>query len=139
MDRIILDVPYFRQRRWYTCGSACLWMVLSYLQIDKSESEINALCQADFSGTTCGQIADAAEQLNLHSEVLMNITVDVLRQILEDQLPFIALVDGGILYGGIPGFGHFIVIVGIEGEYIIYHDPEIGPNCRTLIADLLDA
>jgi len=54
-------------------------------------------------------------------------------------LPLIALVDGGMLYGGISGFGHFIVIVGTEGEDIIYHDPEIGPNCRTRIADLLDA
>jgi len=114
-------------------------MVLSYFQIDRSEGEINTLCQADFSGTTCGQIADVAEQLNLHSEVLMNITVDTLKQMLSSKLPLIALIDGGILYGGIPGFGHFIVIIGIEGREIVYHDPEIGSNCRTRIADLLDA
>jgi len=139
MDGIMLDVPYFRQQRWYTCGPACLRMVLSYLQIDKSESEINTLCRVDFAGTTCEQIADAASKLNLHSEVLMNITIDDLKHILENQLPLIALVDGGILYGDIPGFGHFIVIVGIESEDVIYHDPEIRASCRTQVDDFLDA
>lgn len=67
-------------------------------------------------------VVDVIALLNLYLEVLMNITVDALKQILEDQMPLITLVDGGILYGGIPGFGHFIVIVGIEDQNIIYHD-----------------
>ena len=139
LDTIILDVPYYRQQRWYTCGPACLRMVLSYLQIDKSENEISNLCQADFFGTTCEQIATAANQLNLHSEVVINTTVDDLKQILETQFPLIALIDAGILYRDILGIGHFIVIIGIQGEDIVYHDPEIGSSCRARTVDLLEA
>ena len=71
----MLDVPYFRQEKWYNCGPACLRMALSYLGINKSEEEVADLCEADLAGVTCDQIADAAERLGLCSEVSLNTLI----------------------------------------------------------------
>jgi hypothetical protein len=37
-------------------------------------------------------------------------------------------VDPSILYGGVQGFGHFVVIVGLKEDGIIYHDPDLDKN-----------
>ena len=35
------------------------------------------------------------------------------------------MIDPSPIYGGIAGFGHFIIIVGMENNKILYHDPDI--------------
>ena len=48
-----------------------------------------------------------------------------MRRNLEDRLPAIVLIDPSYIYGGIAGFGHFIVVVGIANGEVIYHDPDV--------------
>ena len=40
----------------------------------------------------------------------------------------IALIAPCMLYGGLPGFGHFVVIVGLEGDKVYYHNPDMKEN-----------
>lgn len=47
---------------------------------------------------------------------------------LENKNPIIALIDPSIIYGGIKGIGHFVVIIGIENGKVVYHDPDAGNN-----------
>ncbi len=39
--------------------------------------------------------------------------------------PIVSLIDPAVLYGGLLGFGHFVVITGLEGDKIYYHDPDL--------------
>ena len=114
-------------------------MVLFYLSIAKSEEEVSALCEADLIGVTCDQIADAADRLGLCSEVLIHTSEDHLEVLLRRGSPLIALVDAGWLYYDITGFGHFVLIVGVEQEEVVYHDPEVGRHCRRKIAEFFEA
>ena len=41
------------------------------------------------------------------------------------HIPLIALLDPAILYYGIQGFGHFVVITGLERGMVYYHDPDL--------------
>jgi uncharacterized protein YvpB len=54
-----------------------------------------------------------------------NANIDDLKNELRKGRPMIVLIDPSYLYGGISGFGHFIVIVGFSDEEIIYHDPDV--------------
>ena len=67
--------------------------------------------------------------------------MDGLKYTLENDNPVIVLLDAGILYGGIQGFGHFIVITGFDNNNIIYHDPDIpdGQNAKCSIDRFIQA
>lgn len=121
---MILDIPFFQQEQWWTCGPACLRMVLASLGVDTSEEDLVEICGTDSAGSTCDELAEAAEKLSLEAEVIENLSVRDLRAMLENGTPFIALIDAGVLYHDIAGFGHLVVIVGLEKREVVYHDPE---------------
>jgi hypothetical protein len=42
--------------------------------------------------------------------------------------PIIAVLDPSLLYPGVSGFAHGVVIVGLEANTVIYHDPELAAD-----------
>ena len=56
-------------------------------------------------------------------------------------LKYIGTSAAGILYGGIQGFGHFIVITGFDNNNITYHDPDIpdGQDAKCSIERFMQA
>ena len=67
--------------------------------------------------------------------------MDGLKYTLENDNPVIVLLDAGILYGGIQGFGHLIVIRGFDNNNITYHNPDIpdGQNAKCSIDRFIQA
>ncbi len=119
-----IKVPYFSQESWYTCGPACLRMVLAYLGIIKTEKEVKEACGTTELGTTSTQISEAFAKFEVKASSFKNANIDNLKHEIKDGRPVIILIDPSHIYGGVGGFGHFIVIVGFEDEEIIYHDPD---------------
>lgn len=117
-------VPYFRQEKWYTCGPACLRMLLAFFGINASEEEIEKACETTELGTTSTQIVSGASKFNVELVAIKNATLQDIKKLLEKN-PVIVLIDPSHIYGGIEGFGHFIILVGLENDEIIYHDPDI--------------
>jgi len=124
-DCLKLKIPYFKQESWYTCGPACLRMVLSFFGIARTEAEVMKECDTTELGTTTVKISTAAYKFGLKSSSLKNANIDDLKNELRKGRPVIVLIDPSYLYGGVSGFGHFIVIVGFSDEEIIYHDPDV--------------
>jgi len=122
---IKLEVPYFRQEKWFTCGPACLRMIFAYLGIDVTEKAMETTCETTELGTIPTQISTGAAKLGLGAIATKNADLEDLRRNLEDRLPVIVLIDPSYIYGEIAGFGHFVVVVGIENGEIIYHDPDV--------------
>ena len=132
------NIKYYRQETSYSCGPACLRMVLSLFDVVMNEPELIDLCETDLFGTTCEQIIEAAKKLGFHAEKFKETSKINTTKLLSAKLPLIALVDASKLYGGIP-LGHFVVIVRIENSTIIYHDPIIGEKLTVDLVDFLDA
>ncbi len=130
-----IRVPYFKQESWYTCGPACLRMVLAFFGITRTESEVKAACGTTELGTTTMQISSAAQKFNLKAFSVKNANIDDIKQEIKEGRPVIVLVDPSYLYGGISGFGHFIVVVGFTNIGIIYHDPDI-PDGESMLCNL---
>jgi len=100
-------------------------MVLSFFGIARTEAEVMKECDTTELGTTTVKISTAAYKFGLKSSSLKNANIDDLKNELRKGRPVIVLIDPSYLYGGVSGFGHFIVIVGFSDEEIIYHDPDV--------------
>lgn len=117
-----LEVPYFKQEKSTTCGPACIRMVLEYNGIRLSEKELEDIFETSWLGNTCEELASGVEKLGFLSEVVENFTLESLKETLNRGIPVIALLDPAVLYGGLQGFGHFVIIIGLEQNVIYYHD-----------------
>lgn len=64
----MLNVPYFQQNRYYTCGPVCLRMVLAYWGYETDEVSLSMLCGTNIFGTSAKQLVSAAHRLGFESE-----------------------------------------------------------------------
>lgn len=124
-------VPYFRQKRDYSCGPASLRMILSYFGLEIDEEKLIELCGTSRLGTSRFQIVEAATKVKFRADTFAELTMEQIYDILEANLPIIALIDPGKIYGGISGIGHFVVILGRMDNKVVYHDPVMGQNLVT--------
>lgn len=134
-----LKIPYFRQEKNTTCGVACVKMVLAFHGKEISEIELEEACETSWLGNTCGELVSGIKKLGFNAEEVDHVTIKYLSAQLEKKCPFIALIDPAVLYGGLEGFGHFVVITGIEDDKIYYHDPELDKDLTRNITDFMKA
>lgn len=136
-----LEVPYYRQQKWYACGPASLRMLLKYVGISASEDDVAKACKTTELGTTPSQLVKGSEIFGLDADALKYEDIEDLKHTLKSGNPVIVLLDAGMLYGGIQGFGHFMVITGFDNNDIIYHDPDIpdGKDVRCSIERFMQA
>ncbi|MEW6420087.1 MAG: cysteine peptidase family C39 domain-containing protein [Nitrospirota bacterium] len=120
-----LEIPYFKQGKTTTCGPACVRMVMAYNGIKKSETELEETCETSWLGNTCEELATGAQKAGFEAEVIENATMESLEDSLRSGIPIIALLDPAVLYGGVQGFGHFVVIFGLKEGMVYYHDPDL--------------
>ncbi len=119
-----LKVPYFKQEKSTTCGPACIRMVVAYNGVERAETELEEICETSWLGNTCEELALGVQKLGFNVEVVENVDEEGLKDISGKGIPIIALLDPSILYGGIQGFGHFVVITGVAEGMVYYHDPD---------------
>lgn len=100
-------------------------MVAAYNGIEISETELEDICETSWLGNTCEELASGAQKLGFAAEVIENVDQRWVKDLLEKGIPIIALLDPAILYEGIHGFGHFVVITGLEEDMVYYHDPDL--------------
>lgn len=135
----MIVVPYFKKEKNTTCGPACLKMILAFMGMNYSENELETICETGWLGNTCEEIAKGAKKLGLSTEVLENIGIEELKKLLENNHPIIALLSPSILYEGVVGFGHFVVIIGFDELKIYYHDPAFEKDLDKLIDVFFEA
>lgn len=133
-----IKVKYFQQTTSYSCGPACLRMIVSAFGKETTEDELIELCGTTLFGTTCNQIQEAAINLGFYAETFVQISKKEVVNYINDKLPLIALVDAAELYGSMP-VGHFVVILELKQKIIIYHDPAIGANQKIHANTFLNA
>lgn len=107
------------------CGQACLAMLANY----HTGTAYTARQIAERSGTYDGSFTTAAELVRIAEQ--HGLTVKYRRpadmgwwaDALQQGVTAIALVRYGELYGTAQDFGHFIVPVAMDAEYVLVHDP----------------
>jgi ATP-binding cassette subfamily B protein len=125
-----LHVPFYQQNRDYTCGPACLRMVLDYWDFNQDEVSLSKLCGTTLAGTGLAEIAEAARTLGFEAEWKRNAKFNDLLNALKRSIPVMAIVDARLLHNIELPFpaGHMIVIFAIGKDLIFYHDPQAGQD-----------
>lgn len=101
-------------------------MITAFEGESYSEDKVEEVCKTGWLGNTCEELAEGAKELGFEAEVLDNLTKEDVEKLLKSKQPVIALVAPWVLYGGgLSGFGHFVLIIGLEGDRIYYHDPDM--------------
>ncbi len=134
-----LNIPYFRQEKNTTCGVACLRMAMAFFGEDVEEFDLEEACETSWLGNTCGELVQCIKKYGFEAEEVENITIDYIKTNLRKNHPIIAQLDPAILYGGLEGFGHFVVITGIQDDKVYYNDPDMDAEMTQSITDFLKA
>ena len=131
-----LPVPYFKQNRDFTCGPACLRMVLEYFGVEQDEVTLAILCGTNLAGTGLAEIAEAAQRLGLEADWKINASLQDIKDALKKNIPVMAMIDARVLHHTDAPFvlGHAVVIVAYLKSEIYFHDPLIGEDQRASVS-----
>lgn len=126
------DICYHRQEKPYTCGPACLRMLLSPYG-DFSERLLATLAGTIIGGTTPLGLARAARLVGYDAKVIRHADVEDLK----DNLPSIVLINPGVLIDSRPSrHGHFLVVKEVTSDSLIVNDPMPIFGGENIILDL---
>lgn len=139
MENILLNLPYISQidhpaalLKRNDCGPACCWMLLSgYHQLSENET-VDFLYQSVVpSGDRYTSWKENIKILNSHSlypQYRWNIIINDLQTALQQGFPIMVLINYGVLSIAFPTEStfmgnHFMLVVGINQNNVIVHDP----------------
>jgi ABC-type bacteriocin/lantibiotic exporter with double-glycine peptidase domain len=118
-----LNVPFIPQDQSHTCLPACVRMVLAFHGFDHSEAELaQAFKTVPFLGTQPDNVVSGLEHLGYHALWFENGTIERLLELLSANWPVILFLQAQDLPHGRAGI-HTLVIIGIENNQVIAHDP----------------
>lgn len=122
-----------RQSTDYSCGASALQAVLSYWGKDIGEAELMMLLKTNSDvGTYPENIVAGARALGFKAESRDHLTIDDLRDFTASGKPAIGLAqvwrsyaDGSHSAEDEWESGHYIVILGVDDDYVYFQDPFI--------------
>ena len=133
---MILDVPHLLQEKNSSCYPACLRMVLSYLEIEVSESELRTMLETDDIGTPMNKISAPAKSLDINI-LAENMSLTTLKDRLDQGFPVVAFVYTERLPYWQTNTAHAVVAVGYEEDGgILVNDPMFKTAPKSIMEEL---
>jgi ABC-type bacteriocin/lantibiotic exporter with double-glycine peptidase domain len=141
-----LQIPYVQQVGETHCGVACLEMVYKYFGIvDRKQEDIWERRKTkrpdgtNFFMLTKSMVEDLIDHdlqiLWGHMCLEEEKCRESLEEVFRKRLPLIACKQ----WDKNPLYGHFVVLIGLEKDEVMYLDPEIGPTRqRKKISDFIN-
>jgi predicted double-glycine peptidase len=129
--------PYHPQETEYSCGAACLRMVLEHLGVIRTEAELRALTDSEYEsafypgGATALGLVDAAKELGFPDTTKENLEFqELLRVLSQGRFPIVYLAIR--LLPGTPLQSHAVVVTEIDDEGVRLLDPVRGEVTNTV-------
>jgi predicted double-glycine peptidase len=127
---IIDDFPTFRQTTNYTCGAACVKVVLEYMGLDYGEMDLAKLLKSNKDdGTNFNEMAKFIRKHGAYTS-LSPMTVDDLKVCINDNAPVIVAIqawneEDNHDYSTEWSDGHYVVVIGYDDENnrLYFEDP----------------
>ena len=121
---MMVQIPYYEQQTKYTCGPACMRMVLASLGIHKTEDQITKLLGTNkIRGTNHRDFVSLAEKHKLRYSVNREATIDELKYYYKNHYKIIVCY-----FHPIDKEGHYAVVRKMTPNKITLMDPIDGPN-----------
>ena len=121
---VFMQIQFFKQQKFWTCGPASLRMVLGAFGIKKSEKElIPFLVKKGEPGTPNRSLSEVAERLKLNYVVRRNASIADIRWYLSHGFGVIVSY-----FDSVEEVGHFAVVKRVGLRKIHLFDPWYGPK-----------
>ena len=125
-DEAHLPVPFVSQGTGpnLRCGGATVAMIRrAFGDGDAAASDLDRFVDPSLGGITTDDLVSAVESLGLETQLLPSRTEALEAALVEDKA-VAALIEVG------PDRYHYVVVVGVGPQSVIYHDPVLGPSRR---------
>jgi len=128
--RYIIDFPEVRQSKNYTCGVSALQAILYFYGISYREDELESLLHVtETNGTEVNAVVNFCRQLGFHVTTKSNMTISQLQDYIKHDRPVLVVYQAwgssGNDYQNVWSEGHYSVIIGFDGNKIIFEDPSL--------------
>lgn len=121
---MMMAIPFYEQQTPYTCGPACMRMVLASLGIKRTENQITKLLGTNnIRGTNHRDFVSLAEKYKLRYSVHREAVVDDLKYFYKNHYKIIVCY-----FHPTEKVGHYAVVKKLTRERIHLMDPTDGPN-----------
>jgi ABC-type bacteriocin/lantibiotic exporter with double-glycine peptidase domain len=127
---MILNFPVGRQTFNYDCGVKALQLVLAYYGIDVREDRLLKELQCNANGVLINNLVETGIKYGLHTEARPDSRIEDLKKHISSGHPVILLLQA---WAGRPilikdwheinQFGHYVVMIGLEDQKLIFADP----------------
>jgi len=139
-DRIYnVYVPLVRQSYEYSCGAACLASVLYYWGVwDGREPELYPLCGTTWNGTPGKGIIEVCKSFDLDVSSRSSLDMEDLAGLIVEGYTVILSIQAWGNYTEDTDMrqvwddGHYVVLVGVEGDEVILMDPSVAGSYRRM-------
>ena len=116
----MIKLKLFKQSKGY-CGPACLKMILSFYEINKSEKYLAKITKTSrIKGCKEKNIIKAAKEFGLKGYIKQNSSIHELKQLIKKKNPVI------INWFSPEEAGHYSVVIGFKNDKIFLADPHFG-------------
>lgn len=123
-------LPIYEQEQPASCVAACVRMVLAASGLQFTEEEIRTRCRQTVVGLSLTDVPKGISNLPIVATVHDDWSIDDLRdETRQSNYPIVGIdlrpIDGRFAY-------HAVVVVNLESNKVIVHDPEPGRGVREL-------
>ncbi len=120
-----LRVPYFKQKKDYTCGPASLKMVLRFFGMNEREDAISRNVKTNENGTRHMPIINFARKKGFYCFVHEGSGMNHIKHFIDQGLPVIVnYIEPS------SNEGHYSVVVGYNDNSVIMRDPWNGKEFK---------
>ncbi|HZZ81684.1 MAG TPA: cysteine peptidase family C39 domain-containing protein [Gemmataceae bacterium] len=136
---LVLDIPYQRQINRDACGAAALAMIYESFGVPCSQEEIwpRTACPGPGPSARTKTWLLCADALRLGFSALTIKALDPWQMLRECAAQNIRAILNHRLSNATPA-GHYSVLVAIDENQVVLHDPQLGPQWRLSRVELLD-
>ena len=119
IKRHLILLKHYKQHTDYSCGLACLRMLLERFGQNYKESFLRELADTDKDGTEVSDLKRILRMLGFRGYSRYSVSLKQLIQKLNRNIPIMV------------GFGeHWQIIIGYDGKYILIADPNYNRPIR---------
>ena len=134
---MILAVPSGKQQHDYDCGAKCLHLVMRYHNTDILYSNILSQVQSfKEDGVSINKLKGLARSYGFKAWSVVNCSMAALENSINQGRPVIVLIqawahknlkpnDWRNVGKGNRDYGHYAIVMGFEGDFIILRDPNL--------------
>jgi tetratricopeptide (TPR) repeat protein len=124
-----------QQQTWNNCGPATLSMMLSYFGRPETQKDIAYVLRPDRDDKNVSpdELVSYAQLLGFQARTIVGGDLEMLKTLVMNGIPVI--VESWFIPEPNDEMGHYLLLIGYEGDTLLFYDSYHGPNVRENVVE----